>query len=298
MAIKSDVAHWEAEDFGVDLIELTLGDLLDRRADEIPDKEALVYDYPEIGLELRLTYGQYRDVVNRLAKGLIALGVVKGDHVAVWATNVPEWVFLQLALAKIGAVIVTVNTNYRASEIDYTLRQGDISTLFLIEEHRGNNYLESLYGVAPEIKTINDPLNETLNAASLPRLKRAVLIGKEARQGLSLFSDVMALAGRVSDDELKARQSSVKSRDIVMMQYTSGTTGFPKGVMLTHHNLINQSRVACTRGDLSVAERYVTAMPLFHIAGSLGGVIYCLYLGGSLIPLISFDPLKNLELLG
>src|SRR5262249_46041766 len=133
MAIKGDLAHWEAEDFGVDLIDLTLGDLLDQRADEAPDKEALVYDYPEIGLELRLTYGQYRDVVNRLAKGLIAFGVEEGDHVAVWATNVPEWIFLQMALAKIGAVIVTINTNYRKDEIEYALRQGDISTIFLIE---------------------------------------------------------------------------------------------------------------------------------------------------------------------
>jgi fatty-acyl-CoA synthase len=297
MAIKDGLAHWEAEDFGVDLIDLTLGDLLDQRADEAPDKEALVYDYPEIGLELRLTYGQYRDIVNRLAKSLIAFGVERGDQVAVWATNVPEWVFLQLALAKIGATLVTINTNYRASEIEYALGQGDISTIFLIEEHRGNNYLDSLYSVAPEIKTINDPLNEILNVASLPRLKRAVLIGKEARPGLSLFSEVMTLAGRVSDGELKTRQSSVEPRDVVMMQYTSGTTGFPKAVMLTHHNLINQSRVACTRGDLSGAERYVTAMPMFHIAGSLGGVIYSLYLGCALIPLISFDPLKNLELL-
>ncbi|MGH9753679.1 MAG: AMP-binding protein [Blastocatellia bacterium] len=296
MAIKGDLAYWEAEDFGIDLIDLTLGGLLDQRADELPDKEALVYNYPEIGLELRLTYGQYRDIVNRLAKGLIALGVEKGDHVAVWATNVPEWIFLQLALAKIGAVIVTVNTNYRVAEIEYALRQGDISTIFLIEEHRGNNYLESLYSVAPEIKTINDPLVETLSVASLPRLKRAVLIGKERRQGLSLFSDVIELADRVSDDELKARQSSVAPHDVTMMQYTSGTTGFPKGVMLSHHNLINQARVACTRGDLSDAERYVTAMPLFHIAGSLGGTIYCLYLGCALIPLIAFDPLKNLEL--
>jgi fatty-acyl-CoA synthase len=296
MAIKGDLSYWEAEDFGVELIDLTLGDLLDQRADELPDKEALVYNYPEIGLELRLTYNQYRDVVNRLSKGLIALGVEEGDQVAVWATNVPEWIFLQLALAKIGAVIVTVNTNYRATEIEYVLRQGDISTLFLIEEHRGNNYVESLYNVAPEIKTINDPLVETLRAGSLPRLKRAVLIGRVRRQGLSLFSDVMALADQISDDELKVRQSRVNPHDLTMMQYTSGTTGFPKGVMLTHHNLINQARVACTRGDLSAVERYVTAMPLFHIAGSLGGTIYCLYLGCTLIPLITFDPLKNLEL--
>src|SRR5262245_56026001 len=296
MAIKGDLAHWEAEDFGVDLIELTLGDLLDRRADEAPDKEALVYNYPEIGLELRLTYGQYRDVVNRLAKGLIAIGVEKGDHVAVWATNVPEWIFLQLALAKIGGVIVTVNTNYRAAEIESVLRQGDISTLFLIEEFRGNSYLESLYNIAPEIKEVNDPADEILRVPSLPRLKRAVLIGQTPRQGVALFSGVMTMADKVSDDKLKARQASVSPHDVVMMQYTSGTTGFPKGVMLTHHNLINQARVACTRGDLSAAERYVTAMPMFHIAGSLGGTIYCLYLGCALIPLIGFDPVKHLEL--
>jgi fatty-acyl-CoA synthase len=296
MAIKSDLAHWEAEDFGVGLIDLTLGDLLDQRAQELLRKEALVYNYPEIGLELRLNYGEYRDRINRLAKGLMALGVEKGDHVAVWATNVPEWIYLQLALAKIGAVIVTVNTNYRPAEIEYLLQQGDISTLFLIEEHRGNSYLESLYTVAPEIKSTDDPAGEALRIEKLPVLKRAVLIGPDRRPGLRLFSDVMELADRISDEELKARQAAVDPYDVAMMQYTSGTTGFPKGVMLTHHNLINQARVACTRGDLGDEERYVTAMPLFHIAGSLGGTIYCLYLGCTLIPLLAFDPLKHLEL--
>lgn len=296
MAIKGELAHWEAEDFGTDLIELTLGDLLDRRAAELPEKEALVYNYPEIGLELRLTYSQYRDTAGRLAKGLMALGVEKGDHVAVWATNVPEWIFLQMALAKIGAVIVTVNTNYRGAEIEYVLRQGDIHTLFLIEELRGNNYLESVYSIAPELRSLSDPSTQTLACAALPRLRRVVLIGQESRPGVMLFSQIAELAGKVSDEELQARQASVSPHDVAMMQYTSGTTGFPKGVMLTHHNLINQARVACTRGDLGDEERYVTAMPLFHIAGSLGGTIYCLYLGCTLIPLVAFDPLKQLEL--
>lgn len=296
MAIRENLAHWEAEDFGVELIDLTLGELFDQRAAELPDKEALVYNYPELGLNLRLTYGQYRDTVNQLAKGLMAMGVEKGDHVAVWGTNVPEWIFLQMALAKIGGVIVTVNTNYRSAEIEYVLRQGDIKTLFLIEEFRGNNYLDSLYSVAPELKNINNPIAETIQSEKLPRLKRAVLIGKEARTGLMLFDDVMKLAEKTSDDELKARQDSVNPHDVTMMQYTSGTTGFPKGVMLTHHNLINQAHVATTRGSLGDDERYVTAMPLFHIAGSLGGTIYCLYLGCTLIPLIGFDPLKHLEL--
>ncbi len=296
MAIKGNLAHWEAEDFGVDLIDLTVGDLLDERAAQRPDKEALVYSYPEIGLNLRLTYGQYRDTVNRLAKGLIALGVEKGEHVAVWATNAPEWIFLQLALAKIGAALVTVNTGYRKDEVEYVLRQGDITTLFLIEEHRGNNYLESVNAIAPGLKEQADPVNRTLQCAALPRLRRVVLIGNDPRPGTPLYSEVTALGDKVSDEELKARQSEVSPHDVTMIQYTSGTTGFPKGVMLTHHNLINQARVACARGGLRDEERYVTAMPLFHIAGSLGGVIYSLCLGCALIPLITFDPLKQLAL--
>lgn len=296
MAIKDNLAHWQAEDFGVELIDLTLGDLLDQRAAEIPDREALVYHYPELGLEWRLNYRQYRAEVNRLAKGLVALGIKQGDHVAVWATNVPEWVFLEMALAKLGAALVTVNTNYRAAEIEYVLRQGDIHTLFMIEELRGNSYLESIYSVAPELKELADPLNEPLRSHKLPRLQRVVLLGRSAPPGVLLYEQITALADRVTDDELQARQAAVSAHDVAQMQYTSGTTGFPKAVMLTHYNLINQARVACTRGDLRADERYVTAMPFFHIAGSLGAIIYSVYLGCTLIPLLAFDPLKHLEL--
>ncbi len=296
MAIKDKLAHWEAEAFGTELIELTLGDLLDQRAAEMPDKEALVYNYPEFGLLLRLNYREYRDTVNQLAKGLMALGVQKGEHVGVWATNVPEWVFLELALAKIGAVIVTVNTNYRQHEIEYVLQQGDISTLFLIEEFRGNGYLQSVYNVAPELQSISDPVNETLQSEAFPKLKRVVLLGNNPKPGVMLFAQVMALADQISDKELAARQASVKPQDVAMMQYTSGTTGFPKGVMLTHFSLVNQGHVSTGRGALGDHERYVTAMPFFHIAGSLGGVIYSVYLGATLIPLIYFDPVKHLQL--
>lgn len=296
MAITNNLAHWEAEPFGTELIELTLGDLLDQRAAEFPDKEALVYHYPEIGLDLRMNYGQYRDTVNQLAKGLMALGIAKGDHVAVWATNVPEWVFLQWAVSKIGGVLVTINTNYRASEIEYALRQGDIKALFMIEDLRGYSYLEAVYSIAPELKSLNDPVTQELSAEKLPRLKRVVLLGKEARPGTMLYSQVTALADQVSDEELKARQASVGVHDVVQMQYTSGTTGFPKAVMLTHYSLVNQSHMVCSRAALSADERLVTSMPYFHIAGSWGAIINSLYLGCTLIPLIAFDPLKQLEL--
>lgn len=296
MAIKDDLAHWQAEDFGVALIDLTLGDLLDQRAAEMPDQAALLYHYPERGLELRLNYRQYLAEVNRLAKGLIALGIKRGDHVAVWATNLPEWVFLEMALAKLGAVLVTVNTNYLAAEIEYVLRQGDIHTLFMIQELRGNSYLESIYSVAPELKQLADPLNESLRSQKLPRLQHVVLLGHNAPPGVLRYEQITALADGVRDEELQARQAAVRAHDVAQMQYTSGTTGFPKAVMLTHYNLINQARAACARGDLRADERYVTAMPFFHIAGSLGAIIYSVYLGCTLIPLIAFDPLKHLEL--
>lgn len=296
MAINNNLAHWEAEAFGTELIEMTLGELLDRRADEIPDKEALVYHYPEFGLELRLNYRQYRDTVNQLAKGLLALGIKKGDHIAVWATNVPEWVFLELAVSKIGGVLVTINTNYRKAEIEYALKQGDIKALFLIEELRGFSYLNAIYEIAPELSQLSNPLGQELHSENLPRLKRVVLLGKEAKPGVLGYAQVTALAEQVSDAELKARQASVNVHDVVQMQYTSGTTGFPKAVMLTHYSLVNQSHIACSRGALTAQERYVTSMPFFHIAGSLGAIIYSLFLGSTLIPLIAFDPVKQLEL--
>jgi len=296
MGIKGSLAIWEAESRDIELIDLTIGELFDRQCEAFADKEAIVYNYPEVGLDLRLSYRQYRDDVDRLAKGLLALGIQKGENVALWATNVPEWILLEMALAKIGAVLVTVNTNYRASEIEYVLRQGDTTTLFMIEEHRGNSYAESIYRVAPELKDHNDPVREQLSSANLPKLKRVILIGDTAPAGMMLYRDVAPLGEDIPDETLRERQSSLDPRDVIQMQYTSGTTGFPKGVMLTHHGIINQTHVSCLIGNLKSGERYVTAMPFFHIAGSLGAVMFAVYLGCTLIPLISFDPAKELEL--
>jgi fatty-acyl-CoA synthase len=296
VGIVSDRAIWEAESRDIELIDLTIGELFDRQCEAFADKDAIVYNYPEIGLDLRLSYRQYRDEVDRLAKGLLALGIQRGENVAVWATNVPEWILLEMALAKIGAVLVTVNTNYRTSEIEYVLRQGDITTLFMIEEHRGNSYVESIYRVAPELKDLSDPIREQLSSANLPELKRVILIGDAALAGMMLYRDVAPFGERISDETLRERQSSLDPHDVIQMQYTSGTTGFPKGVMLTHHGIINQTHVSCLIGNLKSDERYVTAMPFFHIAGSLGAVMFAVYLGCTLIPLISFDPAKELEL--
>jgi fatty-acyl-CoA synthase len=301
VGIVGDRAIWEAESRGIELIDLTIGELFDRQCQANADKEALVYNYPEIGLDLRLTYRQYKEEVNRLAKGLLALGIEKGEHVAVWATNVPEWVMLEIALAKIGAVLVTVNTNCRVSEIEYVLRQGDITTLFMIEEFRGNSYVESLYRIVPELKNLADAIRERLQSAALPELKRVILIENNPRpgphDGMMLYSQVAPLGESLPDETVRQRQSSLDAHDVIQLQYTSGTTGFPKGVMLTHYGIINQAHVSCLIGSLRSDERYVTAMPFFHIAGSLGAVMFGVYLGCTLIPLIYFDAAKELELL-
>ena len=167
----------------------------------------------------------------------------------------------------------------------------------MIEEFRGNSYVESLYRIAPELNNLADPLRERLQSIALPELKRVILIEKNARRGMMLYSQVAEAGEAIPDEALVQRQSSLDTHDVIQMQYTSGTTGFPKGVMLTHHGIINQSHVSCLIGNLRPNERYVTAMPFFHIAGSLGAVMFSVYLGCTLIPLISFDPAKELELL-
>lgn len=297
MGIHNDRAIWEAQSEGFALLNTTIGDLLDQQADAMPDKEALVYHYPELVINVRLTYSQYRTQANRLAKGLLALGVKKGDHIAVWATNLPEWVILEMAAAKIGIVLVTINTNYRTAELEYVLHQGDITMLLMIAESRGNSYLDAIYSIAPELKSLTDPAHQRLCAAKLPRLQRVVLIGAAPQPGLMPYSQVIAMGEDIPDEALQARQSSVTPQDIAQIQYTSGTTGFPKGAMLTHHGVINNAFLHISRGKFQPDDRFVTAMPFFHTAGCVMAVIGCLINGCTLIPLITFDPAKELGLI-
>lgn len=297
MGITGNKAIWERETDGVELLDMTIGQMLDQQARVYPDHEALVYNYPERGLDLRLTYRQYRDEANRVAKGLLALGIEKGEHVAVWAPNVPEWILLEMALAKIGAIMVTVNTAYQSSELEYVLRQGDVTTLFLAEELRGNSYIDTLYKIVPELKELADPQGQAVQSANLPRFKRAIILGEKAFPGLLLYSRVAELGASVSDETLAARQASVTPLDIVQVQYTSGTTGFPKGAMMTHHGHLNDAFLYARRGNFGPDDRKVSPMPLFHVGGCMLGVLAMLVTGGAYIPLITFDAAKSLELI-
>src|SRR5262249_28129552 len=158
-------------------------------------------------------------------------------------------------------------------------------------------YAESIYRIVPELKNLSDPISQELSSQALPKLKRVILIGDNALPGMMPYSQLAQLAEQVSTSALEERQESLDTYDVIQMQYTSGTTGFPKGVMLTHHAIINQTHISCLMGNLRSDERYVTPMPFFHIAGSVGAIMFSVYLGCTLIPLITFDPAKQLELM-
>jgi fatty-acyl-CoA synthase len=297
MPIVGDKAIWQAESLDYSLLPITVGDLLDRQAQAFGNKEALVYAYREIGLDLRLTYSQLRDRANQIAKGFMALGVGAGDKVAVLATNIPEWVLLEMALPKVGAVLVTVNTNYQRDELEYLLQHADVHTLVLMKENRGNDYVRSLKSIVPELDAIGDPVREEVRSATLPAFRRAVQIGGESVPGLLPFGRLADHGHAISDSALAKRQADVRPDDVSQIQFTSGTTGNPKGAMITHYGTINNARFVALRARLTEHDRYVTAMPLFHTAGNVVDQLSMLVTGGTVVKAITFDPAKMLELI-
>ncbi|KAB2332334.1 AMP-binding protein [Cytobacillus depressus] len=265
------------------MIRKSVGELLADRAKEMPNRDALVY--PDRGL--RYSYSEFNDVCEQVAKGLIALGVQKGENVAVWATNVPEWVSLQFGTGKMGAVLVTVNTNYRSSELEYLLKQSESTTLFLIEGYRGNSYIDTIYDLCPELKTAEPG---KLESKRLPLLKNVIIIGEKKYEGAYNWSDLIELAGHITDEELKARMASLDPDDVINMQYTSGTTGFPKGVMLTHSNLTNNAYNIAKCMELTEQDRLCIPVPFFHCFGCVIGTLACVSVGATMIPVQEFDP--------
>ncbi|HEX6777745.1 MAG TPA: AMP-binding protein, partial [Ktedonobacterales bacterium] len=293
------LSYWEAESDGFELLNTTIGDLLDERAASNPDQEAVIYSaYPEFGplLSARWTYQEYRERSNQVAKGLIALGLQKGEHIAVWALNWPEWLLLEMAAAKAGLVLATANPTYRSAELEYVLRQGDIAALFFQAKVRDHDC----------VATVGERVTPTeevgaVQSESLPKLRYAFLVGPPAPADASwqpaLFRDLIALGASVSDEQLKARQASVKPSDPAQLQYTSGTTGFPKGALLTHYSILNNASVVAHRLGNKPGDHFCTAMPFFHTGGCVLGVLSALYSQGVLLPLLAFDPVKALDTL-
>lgn len=269
--------------------DVTIWKVLHDAAEKYPAHEALVC--PEFGV--RMNYTQFYEKCREVSKGLIALGIKKGDHVSLWATNVPEWPYLQFSLGMIGAVLVTVNTNYKSHELEYLLRQSDSTTLFLIESYRDSNY----YQIVREIITGLDSSKPGMtNAPNLPMLKNIVYIGKrDATPGMFRFEDIVSMGSSVSNAELDKRISECSTHDVINMQYTSGTTGFPKGVMLTHYNIVNNARMVGDVMGMTADDKLLIHVPLFHCFGCVMSTLNCVTHGSAMVVLESFDPLKSLQ---
>ncbi|WP_426606477.1 AMP-binding protein [Bacillus licheniformis] len=271
-----------------ELLHLTIGKLLEKTAADAPDHEAVVY--PDRGL--RYTYREFDQLCRKVAKGLMALGIDKGEHVAIWASNTPEWLTAQFASAKAGAVLVTANTNYQLSELEYVLKQSDATTLILMESYRGTSYIDILCKLIPELKE-GEP--GRLASERLPFLKNIILLGDQRHPGMYLWDDLLKLSGSVSEKALDRRMERLKEHDVINMQYTSGTTGFPKGVMLTHSNLANNAANIAECMNLLKKDRMCIPVPFFHCFGCVLGTLACVTAGATMVPVQEFSPKEVLS---
>ncbi len=265
------------------LIEKTFSQVLDTMVEQFPDQLAFKYTT----LDYTRTYSQFRDDVDDFCRALISLGVKAGSHVAVWATNVPEWYIAFWAATKIGAVLVTVNTAYKIAEAEYLLKQSDTHTLILIDSYRDSKYSKIIAELCPELETTKK--GEPLHAKRLPFLRNVITVGYE-QKGCLTWEEALARASRVPIEEVHRMAAAVDIHDVCNMQYTSGTTGFPKGVMLTHYNVVNNGKCIGDRMDLSTADRMMVQVPMFHCFGMVLAMTATMTHGGTLLPLPYFTP--------
>lgn len=276
-------------------LHTTIGDLLDQQAAKFGDRDALVH----VETGARYTYSQFHDEVDRVACGLMALGIQKGHHVGIWATNYSEWVLSQFATAKIGAVLVNVNPAYRTHELAYVLEQSEANALVLISQFRTSDYVEMVNEVVPELK---DSQPGELNAAGFPNLRHVIHIPAhvgpkvETPYGMWSWGDVLKKASGVDAAQLKRRQAECHPDDVINIQYTSGTTGNPKGAMLTHYNIVANGAYTGCAMELTEDDRLCIPVPFYHCFGCVLGNLTCVTHGAAMVvPSEYFDPLKTLQ---
>ena len=260
------------------LIDCTFSQVLDRMVEEFPDRLAFKYTT----LDYTRTYYEFRRDVDTFAQSLISLGVRAGHHVAVWATNVPQWYIAFWAVTKIGAVLVSMNTAYKIHEAEYLLRQSDTHTIILTDGYRDSNYAEIIAELCPELE--HTMPGEPLHSRRLPFLRNVITVGFRQKGCLS-WDEAIARASTVPLEEVYRMAAAVDKDDVANMQYTSGTTGFPKGVMLTHYNVVNNGKCIGDRMDLSTADRMMIQVPMFHCFGMVLAMTASMTHGVTLLPL-------------
>lgn len=271
----------------ITLSNKTLSDWLEYWAENTPDREYIVYS----DRDLRFTWNTFNKRVDNMAKGLIAIGVTRGDNVGIWAQNVPDWLTFLYATAKIGAIAVTINTNYQSEELLYLIENSDMHTLCMTDGVPGSNYTDIIYDLLPELRTKQ---RGKFQSDRFPKLKNVVYIGQEKYRGMYNTAEILLLGQYVHDDEFKRLRALSSPDDVVNMQYTSGTTGFPKGVMLTHHNIINNGYLTGIHMQFTQDDKCCICVPLFHCFGIVLATMCCLTHGSTQVMVERFEPLVTL----
>ena len=273
----------------VPLIGETIGDLFDRVTEKVPDNEALVSCHQG----LRYTYRQLQEACDLLARGLMACGIQKGERVGIWSPNYAEWVITQFATAKIGAILVNVNPAYRVHELEYALRQSGCCALIVAPQYKTTDFAALLREVCPELE---DSAPGRLSAARLPQLRTVIALGAQSVCGANTWQQVIAMAHEVSPDLLATRQRSLNFDDAINIQYTSGTTGLPKGATLSHHSILNNGFFIGQRMRFTERDRLCIPVPFYHCFGMVLGNLACVTQGATMVlPAEVFDPRKTLE---
>lgn len=266
------------------LFERTLGDWLEYWAKETPDKEYIVYS----DRNLRFTWKSFNERVNNMANGLLSIGVTHGTNVGIWAQNVPDWLTVFYATAKIGAIAVTINTNYKTEELAFILKNADMHTLCLTEGIPDSDYIDMIYELLPELRTTQ---RGKLKSDRFPEIRNVVYIGQEKFRGMYNTAELLLVGANRPKDEFRALREQTSCNDIVNMQYTSGTTGFPKGVMLSHHNITNNGYLTGIHMKFTPDDKCCICVPLFHCFGVVLATMCCLTHGSIQVMVERFDPL-------
>lgn len=271
------------------LINITVGDLLEQVATKFPQRNAVKY----IDRDYQRNWKEFNAEIDEVAKGFLASGIKKGEHVAIWATNVPEWLLTLFACCKIGAVLVTVNTNYKVFELEYLLRQSDSKMLVMTKGTKYGDYVAIVNELCPTLK--NQEKNN-LSFPMLPSLTSVVVSGlEEIPAGMMGFNELFERAKSISDADYEKIKSEQDPQDVINMQYTSGTTGFPKGVMLTHYNIVNNGKSIGDCMKFTEEDRLCIPVPFFHCFGLVLAVMACITHASSMVPLESYRPIDFLR---
>lgn len=266
-----------------ELMNITVGKLLEQMAQQYPDSQAVKYN----DRDYYRTWKQLDEEACRYARGLMSIGIGKGDHVAIWATNVPEWIIALFATAKIGAVLVTVNTNYKVFELEYLLRQSDAKALIMINGFKDANYVNIVNELCPTLKE-SKPGN--YHNPMLPHLRSVIFVGENCPPGMVHWNKLAEGADEITPAQFELVYNSLDPDEVINMQYTSGTTGFPKGVMLTHNNIVNNGMCIGDSMKFTHDDKLCIPVPFFHCFGLVLAIMACLTHGTAMVPIEAYSP--------